>query len=309
MNTIALNTPLTISDISIRQDDQGRYCLNDLHIASGNESKHKPANFIRNQQAIDLIELLKSEKLEPINVINGIGTLAVKELVYAYAMWISAKFHLSVIRAYDALVTGQPQYGLKALPIKKTQKALPGCLSLETQDEIKQLIQDHAARLPKDKQARYIISMWSALGSHFEIKKDKGDKTPAYKYIKEEARLECLSLLARWSVDDLVTLTLEQFEEKINEHIKALPAPAPLEGEVLPQQQHNSITINLAPLEHGKVRRWLVSQLATEIAMLHPLSEDQIITTKAEFIDDLIKKNDYVVMKKDQLIGKVQAIF
>ena len=46
-----------------------------------------------------------------------------------------------------------------------------------------------------------------------------------------------------------------------------------------------------------------------EIAMLHPLSEDQIITTKAEFIDDLIKKNDFVVMKKDQLIGKVQAIF
>ena len=75
---------LIIADVAIRQDSQNRYCLNDLHKASGNKPKDKPVNWLRNQQAIDLIELLKSEQSTVENrvifVKQGVGTFVIKEL-------------------------------------------------------------------------------------------------------------------------------------------------------------------------------------------------------------------------------------
>jgi hypothetical protein len=100
---------LTIAGAAIRMDDDGRYCLNDLHRASGGAAKNKPGNFLRRRETEALVEEMEacSESSTPIVTRNdGVsnGTYAAKELVYAYAMWISPKFHLRVIRAYDALV-------------------------------------------------------------------------------------------------------------------------------------------------------------------------------------------------------------
>jgi len=106
-----MQNSLIISDCSIRKDAEGRFCLNDLHKASGNEKKYQPSNWLRSQQAIDLIEFLKSEESTVENRViiikQGLGTFVIKELVYAYAMWISPVFNLHVIRAYDTLVTNQ----------------------------------------------------------------------------------------------------------------------------------------------------------------------------------------------------------
>lgn len=110
---------LIISNQTIRQHN-GLFSLNDLHKASGGVDKHRPAFFLRNQQTKELITEIEqssncanlhSSKINQIAVatIEGKkgGTYACKELVYAYAMWISAKFHLFVIRAFDSLTQSQ----------------------------------------------------------------------------------------------------------------------------------------------------------------------------------------------------------
>lgn len=98
---------LTIVETTIRQDAEGRYSLNDLHRAAGGAQKHQPRYFLANSQAKELISELVSESDSgnPLSVQRGgkgQGTYVCKELVYAYAMWISPAFMLKVIRAYDA---------------------------------------------------------------------------------------------------------------------------------------------------------------------------------------------------------------
>lgn len=101
---------LIIAETTIRQDANGRYCLNDLHRAAGSEARHAPAQWLRNKQAKELTLELKEGLCKiaqaPVATINdGLnnGTYVCKELVYAYAMWISPAFNLKVIRTFDAL--------------------------------------------------------------------------------------------------------------------------------------------------------------------------------------------------------------
>ena len=111
---------IAIDGIEIRTDVDGRFCLNDLHNASGAERKNEPGFFLANKQTQELVcELTATgipvsdeiNNLAPVNVIKGFGveqgTYVVKELVYAYAMWISAAFNLKVIRTFDSVATGR----------------------------------------------------------------------------------------------------------------------------------------------------------------------------------------------------------
>ena len=96
---------LEIGGVAIAVDAGGRYCLNDLHKAAGSERRHGPSLWLENQQTQELVDEL-SDTGNPVSVIKGgsqQGTYVCKELVYAYAMWISAKFHLKVIRKFDAV--------------------------------------------------------------------------------------------------------------------------------------------------------------------------------------------------------------
>ncbi|SLK19962.1 KilA-N domain-containing protein [Enterobacter sp. NFR05] len=101
---------LVIDGVSVRRDLDGRYCLNDLHRAAGGEKRHQPSNWASLSQTQELIAEISSAPditgAAPVVKVAGgsnQGTFVCKELVYSYAMWISAAFNLKVIRTFDAL--------------------------------------------------------------------------------------------------------------------------------------------------------------------------------------------------------------
>ena len=129
---------LTILNNSIRQSDN-LYSLTDLHRASGGKQKHKPVLFLSNQQTKELILEIESESevgipTSAVKTVRGgsdiskQGTYACEELMLAYAMWISPKFHLVVLRAFLNLH-------------KNSTALLPNTLNPEQQQAIQSAVQ------------------------------------------------------------------------------------------------------------------------------------------------------------------------
>ena len=90
---------ISIGSSEIRQVD-GLYSLNDLHKASEGVNKHRPNYFLENKQTKDLISEIQIAGIPAITKKPKIGTYVCKELVIAYAAWISPAFHLNVIRVF-----------------------------------------------------------------------------------------------------------------------------------------------------------------------------------------------------------------
>ncbi|MCA4182063.1 KilA-N domain-containing protein [Acinetobacter baumannii] len=219
------NKPLVIGDFTIRQDEDGRYCLHDLHKASGALEKHQPAFFMRNKQTKDLIEEIensanlqssendRSANLQiAVKVIKGgageQGTYVVKELVYAYAMWISPKFHLMVIRAYDSLVMEWVLNG------KQT-------ISPEQAGVLYNIVHTRA-----NGNKNLIVQMWSRLKNHFKY-------SASYRELRaihfEDAKhyLEVMDLNAKPEKHDSpdVVAQLDEYLKTLDSRFPALSNP------------------------------------------------------------------------------------
>lgn len=98
---------LIIAGAKVKTDDSARFSLNDLHKAAGGENRHRPSIWLENQQTQALIAELEKAGIPAFESKQRQGTFVVKELVYAYAMWLSPAFNLTVIRAFDSLAMGQ----------------------------------------------------------------------------------------------------------------------------------------------------------------------------------------------------------
>ncbi|OZN25291.1 bacteriocin [Actinobacillus seminis] len=157
-------TNLAILNNSIRTLNN-LYSLADLHRASGNDPKHRPTYFLRNDQTKALIAEIESENptcekshSSVLIVKNGIGTYACKEIVIAYAAWISPQFHLVVLRAFLNQVE-QP----KQLTLPEPEKKYTFDF---TEDELQSLVWAWFAFVRGIHTFRYIYPMFQKLGSN-----------------------------------------------------------------------------------------------------------------------------------------------
>jgi hypothetical protein len=111
---------LVIAGIEVSKTESGLYRINDFHKAAGGAKKHQPSNFFALVNTKELIDEINKDEITGVKqnqaliVVNGTpdfggGTFICKELVYAYAMWISSKFMLHVIRTFDDVVLAQKQ--------------------------------------------------------------------------------------------------------------------------------------------------------------------------------------------------------
>lgn len=125
---------LTIFSINIRMLN-GLYSLNDLHKASGGEKRHAPALYLRHQQTQGLIAEINryTDLYNATDIKRGgkhQGTWVCKELVYSYAMWISAEFYLKVIHTYDQVTSeSQPDQVIGSEGMKRLSNLVDGKIS------------------------------------------------------------------------------------------------------------------------------------------------------------------------------------
>lgn len=241
MNAIA------ISNVAIRQTENNLYNLNDLHKASGGEDRHAPRRWLQNQQTTELIEELSKdgnqsleENQQVIQVVKGgnkRGTYACKELVYAYATWISAKFFLQVIRTFDAVISGNLQ----------ASKALPSGLTYEQQEQVKALHRMLVGAVPREHQAKLAITLWSSIKSKFKV---------GYKEVPPEQFLEVLSLMSRVAVEKGV-----QYSEADTVNLETVPKLFPNQANIpfnLNRNAYYAVTV-----KGGKIYRHLVSYITS----------------------------------------------
>ena len=177
---------IQISNVTIRQTDNQLYNLNDLHKASGGDEKQQPAFWLRNKQTQELIAEIEAQGGKAAEVINGgknRGTFVCKELVYAYATWISAKFFLLVIRTFDAVVSGS----------LKTKTALPNGLTLEQQDVVKAMHREILEQTPPEMRKALAIKLWASIKQKFGC---------TYKAVSPDCFNEVISLMGRIAVEN-----------------------------------------------------------------------------------------------------------
>lgn len=107
---------INVGGVIIHKSDNGLYSLVDLWKANGSQKKKRPSEYTKLSSAKELINELRSTPKNMSGDISGVdsvvlmvnggkhrGTYGCKEFCFTYAMWLSPKFYVQVVRTFEAL--------------------------------------------------------------------------------------------------------------------------------------------------------------------------------------------------------------
>lgn len=140
---------MQIANTEVFVNENGLYSLMDLHKSSGLGKNYIPSQFLRNKQTMSLISALESEhgKENTMQARHGgasAGYCACKELVVAYAMWLSPEFYSKVVKTFIHIAEGNEMAAMREAGTKAALSrlkiltseytALKGCAPVGYQD-------------------------------------------------------------------------------------------------------------------------------------------------------------------------------
>ncbi|WP_295449104.1 ORF6N domain-containing protein [uncultured Thiodictyon sp.] len=115
---------ITLGDIAIRQDRDGRYCINDVYQAAGGDDQHQPNRWLQRHHTIAIIKECEVPGCAAVVATPGRGTFVVKKVLLAYGLSVSLAFHLRVSRAFEAATTAATSQPADGPLLPSEQQAL-----------------------------------------------------------------------------------------------------------------------------------------------------------------------------------------
>lgn len=181
---------LVLNGTEIRSDEFGRYCLTDIYRASNLPAHKRPVKFEATPTFKGVQDVLKvrTGTFNPYEKTRGRyngGTWACKEMLIAYAMWVSPEFMVKVIDVFFAASSG---HGDKAVAIAQGNEELKALV--EKRDNLIYIASTQSERDEIERLTSEISKHVRPSAQNLQMMRGKGKKYAEYELSRINASLQ-----------------------------------------------------------------------------------------------------------------------